>query len=376
MAAVIAGSLLAVSTSLGAAAAVPAHPAPASVGGEQLTSRGLVVQAGPDAPSLPPASQLPASSWLVANLTTGEVLAAKDAHGRYLPASTLKTLTALTLLPQLDPATKFKATFKDATVDGTRAGLVPGMGYTINTLFTCMLEMSANDAADALAEANGGIKKTVTQMNAVAQHLQAYDTHADTPSGLDGPDETTSAYDLALIAQADYKIPAFRKYMLIKHSMVPAPHHKKFEIESHDDLLTTAPYHGLIGGKNGYTDAAQATYVGAATRHGQTIVVALMHAYPIWWPMAAKLLNWGFHANGKVAPVGQLVQPLQPKKNQPLAVAHTDTSALGATHTHSRPAGPIEIAIVAFTLLVATITGYRRMRPRRYKSRLRLPPVK
>jgi D-alanyl-D-alanine carboxypeptidase (penicillin-binding protein 5/6) len=376
LAAVVAGSLLAVSSSIGAAATVPSHAPADTIGGDQLASPGLVVDAGPDAPALPPASQLPASSWLVANLTTGQVLAAKDAHGKFLPASTLKTLTALTLLPKLDPKAKFRATYLDETVDGTRAGLVAGMKYSINTLFTCMLEMSANDAADALAQANGGMKLTVAQMNAAAQRLQAYDTHADTPSGLDGPGETTSAYDLALIAQADFKIPAFRRYLLITHSEVPAPHHKQFEIESHDDLLTNVPYRGIIGGKNGYTVAAQATYVGAATRHGQTIVVALMHAYPIWWPMAAKLLTWGFHANGKVTPVGQLVQPLQPKAAPVSVVSHTNESAIGAPRSHSRNLGPIALVAVLFTIVVATVTGYRRIRPRRYKSRLRLPPIR
>jgi D-alanyl-D-alanine carboxypeptidase (penicillin-binding protein 5/6) len=310
----------------------------------------------------------------VANLTTGQVLAAKDPHGRYLPASTLKTLTALTLLPKLDPSSSFKATYLDASVDGTKAGIVPGMTYKVSTLFTCMLEMSANDAANALAQANGGMRKTVDEMNAVAHNLQAYDTHADTPSGLDGPSETTSAYDLALIAQADYQLPAFRHYMSIARSEVPAPHHKHFEIDSHNNLLTT--YRGDIGGKNGYTVAAEATYVGAATRHGQTIVVALMHGYPIWWPMAAKLLTWGFHANGKVTPVGQLVQPLPAQPTDTIPAASTRSASIGPVHAHSRSLGPVATLAVAITLVAATVTAYRRIRPRRRRPRLKLPPIK
>ena len=140
------------------------------------------------------------------------------------------------------------------------------MRYTVDTLFTSMLVVSANDAAGALAEAAGGARKTVDLMNATARHLQAYDTHAHTPSGLDATGESTSAYDLALIGRAALRMPAFEHYVQIVTSKVPAPHHKRFQIYTHDQLLTS--YRGMIGGKNGYTVAASATFVGAASAVG------------------------------------------------------------------------------------------------------------
>jgi D-alanyl-D-alanine carboxypeptidase (penicillin-binding protein 5/6) len=381
--AVAAASCLTVVISGMSANAAPAKGSAGTIGGAALASTSVVEDPLPGAPTLPPASQLPASSWLVANLTTGQVLAAKDAHGKFLPASTLKTLTALTLLPKLDPTSTFRVTDTDANVDGTRAGLVAGMSYPIKTLFTCMLEMSANDAADALAQANGGIKHTVEEMNAKAVSLQADDTNAKTPSGLDGVGETTSAYDLALVAQADFKIPAFRHYLSLSHSTIPAPHHKHFQIQSHNNLLTT--YRGDIGGKNGYTVAAQATYVGAATRHGQTILVTLMHAYPIWWPMAADLLNWGFKANGKVNPVGTLVSPLPPpSKAKPatLIAQGKQAGTVSATKSsgHGISVSSRTIEIVAAALVVAGVVSMvtmrrRRNRYRRYRPRLKLPPI-
>ena len=74
-------------------------PDGSTVGGEDLDTRGTVVDE--DAPPLP--AGLAANGWLVADAGTGTVLAAKDPHGRFYPASTLKTLTLLTLLPELDP---------------------------------------------------------------------------------------------------------------------------------------------------------------------------------------------------------------------------------------------------------------------------------
>ncbi len=350
------------------AAGQRSHP----VGGDQLGTRGVVVNWVPGAPALPPASALPAASWLVANLTTGEVLAAKAPHAKFLPASTLKMLTAETLIPRLNPNAKWRISYHDEVVDGTKAGLTVGKRYTIEMLFQCMLEMSANDAAEALAEAFGGVKTTLHAMNAEARVLQAYDTHAMTPSGLDGPGETTSAYDLALIAQAAFKLPDFRHYITQVSTEVPAKHHKHFQIQSHNDLLTT--YRGDVGGKNGYTVAAQATYVGAARRHGQTIVVSLMHAYPNWAPMARALLNWGFKATGKVAPVGELVQPVPPAAAVNPHVSNVAQATVPSPDTKSPTAPLIETLVVMLTVFVAGMTAIRRILPRRNASRLKLPP--
>jgi D-alanyl-D-alanine carboxypeptidase (penicillin-binding protein 5/6) len=77
-------------------------------------------------------------------------------------------------------------------------------------------------------------------------------------------------------------------------------------------------YRGMLGGKNGYTIAAQQTFVAEARRGGRTSVVSLMKADRPPSQYAAKLLDWGFTAHGKVEPVGVLVSPgdtAQPKKD-------------------------------------------------------------
>ncbi len=346
-----------------------AKPIVDPVGGPLLTGHGVVVQPQPGAPALP--TDLTSSAWLVADADTGQILAAKAPHEKYLPASTLKTLTAVTLIPRLDPSQMVKASYRDASIDGSKVGLVPAMSYTVRKLFTAMLVVSGNDAAEALAEANGGVAKTVRMMNAEATHLQAYDTFARTPSGLDGPGESTSAYDLALIARAGLQMPDFRKYVGTVKSTVPAPHHKHFQIYTHNRLLTT--YRGAIGVKNGYTVAAAATYVGAATRHGHTILVTLLHANPYFWPEAKSLLDWGFAAEGKVDPVGNLVGPQQAApvaEKTPTGPAKT-TLVLSARHGgDSVPAWQI-VLLAASAAVAAVVTARRLRRP----ARLSLPPL-
>ena len=342
------------------------------VGGPLLASDGVIVNPDAGAPTLP--TGLDMGSWLVADADTGEVLAAKAPHRRFLPASTLKTLTALTLLPLLDPASTTKATQADAAVDGSKVGLVPGMSYTLDTLFTAMLVVSGNDAADALAEAAGGIPHTVDLMNAEALHLQAYDTLARTPSGLDAPGESTSAYDLALIGRAGLALPEFRHYVSIVRSTVPAPHHKHFEIYTHNRLLTTFP--GDIGIKNGYTVKAGATYVGAATRNGHTIIVTLMNAPPYFWPQAKALLSWGFRARGLVQPIGMLVGPAVPTAPQRQVRARPVVAVGDAHHKDALFGGevpPWEIVVLASSAAVLVVVSTRRLHRRR--SRLSLPPL-
>lgn len=298
-----AGLLVAVVPLLPLLLAAPASAQGTVVGGDQLGVRGTVVPAV--APALPATT---ASGWLVADLDTGDVLAAKDPHGRYAPASTLKALTALTLIPKLDPRRLVTPTFDDVNVDGSRVGLVEHEAYPVSELLTAMLVVSGNDAADALATANGGVGPTVAQMNAEASHLQALDTHAGTPNGLDATGQLSSAYDLALIARAAMQLPDFRRYVSTKHSTVRGLRGKTIPISSHDKLLYNYP--GAIGIKNGYTAAAQATFIGAATHGGHTLVVTLMHTAPRYWPEAAALLDWGFAAEAKgVQPVGHLVEP-------------------------------------------------------------------
>src|SRR3954452_8219191 len=89
-------------------------PAPASkVGGELLARPGLHVTSAAAAP--PPGPK--ATAWLIADLDSGDVLAACNAHVPLAPASTLKVLTALALLPRIDPTRSYVARNEDARVD-------------------------------------------------------------------------------------------------------------------------------------------------------------------------------------------------------------------------------------------------------------------
>jgi D-alanyl-D-alanine carboxypeptidase (penicillin-binding protein 5/6) len=302
------------------------------VGGPRLHSRGLVLP--PHAKPLPP--NLTADAWVLADLGTGDVLAARDPHGRYQPASILKILTSVTLLPLLPGKRVVTVSQNAANAEGSAVGIVAGGHYTVDDLFTGLLLMSGNDTAAALAEAAGGVRHTVALMNQKAMDLGAYDTFVQTPSGLDGWQQLTSAYDMAIFLRAAVNDPRFVAYDRKPTALLPAQNvkgHKYGTVwlgNQGQQFLTTVP--GALVSKIGFTDAAQHTYLAAASRHGRRLGVIFMRAqkYPIdQWQQAAELLDWGY-----ALPRGTAVGHLDP------AVAPPATNTTVAPTTTAAPAKP------------------------------------
>lgn len=360
------------------AAAQPESP----VGGKQLDESGVVAQEGPGVPELPEVS---ASSYVVADTENGRVLAAKDPHGRYRPASTLKVLTALTLIPRLDAEDTIRPQHEDVSVEGSKVGVTTEMSYQVEDLFHGLLLASGNDAALALARGAGGLERTLELMNAKAEELHAYDTAAKTPNGLDQPGQRSSAYDLALIARAAMQIPEYRQYISTERTTFPAPDGGSFAINNHNDLLTD--YEGTIGGKTGYTSKAGATYIGTAQRDGRTILITLMHSEPRLWEDATALLDWGFAASGQVEPVGKLVEPgpraasaarsPAPAESSSAPGAEEDSAPDMARESLTRTSGPnwrgvlVPAALAAVTLSTVSVLLLRHWPHRRYRGRRR-----
>jgi serine-type D-Ala-D-Ala carboxypeptidase (penicillin-binding protein 5/6) len=303
----------------------------------------------------------------------GQVLAARDPHGWYRPASTLKVLTAISLIPALNPDATVVATKQAVSVTPNVVGLLPGHAYKISDLFTALLTISANDAAVALTQATGSFGQGMVLINVEARHLQADDTVAVQPNGLDAPGQHTSAYDLALIARQALRMPAFLKYDQPITAKFPVTAKKSVTLFNQNSLLTT--YRGAIGGKIGWTNAAGATYVGMARRNGVTLIVTLLHCPALTEIDSGKsLLNWGFAVDGKVRPVGTLVGTLVGAlvgARQPAAPAPARPSSAGfraVARPQAAPSGPSVLATAGFSgvALLAAGVGFA-------VSRRRLP---
>ncbi|MGP9019040.1 D-alanyl-D-alanine carboxypeptidase family protein [Streptomyces sp. BR1] len=301
-------------------------PPPASmstVGGALLAQPGTQAKLGPGAPVLP--MDLTGRSWIVADAKSGEVLASHNAHWRLPPASTLKMLFADTVLPSLPKTEVRKVTQADLEGVGEGSSLVgvkENESYTVHDLWLGVFLRSGNDAVHVLSSMNGGVPKTVQDMQAHADDLQALDTHVISPDGYDAPGQVSSAYDLTLFARSGLQKKDFREYCSTATAKFPGGEGKNnerdyFDIQNTNRLLTgdygISPYKGIAGVKNGNTTNAGATFTGVAERDGRVLLVTVMNPdsgeSQAVYKEAARLLDWGFAAAGKVTPVGELVAP-------------------------------------------------------------------
>jgi serine-type D-Ala-D-Ala carboxypeptidase (penicillin-binding protein 5/6) len=341
----------------------------ADVGGPRLASHRIVVNyPGHGKLTLP---NVPASAYVIADARTGAVLAAKDPHGLFPPASTLKVLTAVTMLPRLNPDATIVASKLAASQEENDVGLLPGHRYKVSDLFNALLLMSANDAAVALVQGSGSFSKGMALVNAEAHHLQAYDVVAKVPNGLPAAGQVVSAYDLALIARQALSMPAFMRYDSTLSARFPVKRHDVVTLVNQNYLLTQ--YRGGIGGKIGWTVRAEATYIGLARRNGVTLIVTVMHATSLTEIHSAeKLLNWGFAMDGKVKPVGVLVRPLpaaQPRPGPAISLSRTPAVGSLAASANRSGSGAGMTAGVLAGLFLGILGGVAWVRWRRRPGR-------
>ena len=280
---------------------VPARP----MGGDALGSCGIIT-----APGTPPVPEdVSAEAWLVADLDTGDVIAARDPHGRHRPASVIKVLVAMQAIRDLPIHKVVAGTQDDANAEGTRVGVGVDGFYSINDLLHGLLMHSGNDAAHALAMQLGGMDTALGKLNTLADKLGGHDTRVATPSGLDGPGMSTSAYDLGLFYRYAWQNAVFTDIVATRTFDFPGRGDAGYPVENDNKLLDNYP--GAMGGKTGYTDDAGQTFVGAANRDGRRLVAILLRGtrQPIApWEQAARLLDYGF-ATPPGTNVGKLIEP-------------------------------------------------------------------
>ncbi|MGK2881624.1 MAG: D-alanyl-D-alanine carboxypeptidase family protein [Mycobacterium sp.] len=339
---------------------VPDEP----VGGDLLASCGIIAAPG----TAPVPTDISAEAWLVADLDTGAIIAARDPHGRHRPASVIKVLVAMAAIDELNLNKTVPGTVEDASAEGTQVGVGAGGVYSINQLLHGLLMHSGNDAAHALAMQLGGMPTTLHKLNALAGKLGATDTRVATPSGLDGPGMSTSAYDLGLFYRFAWQDPVFTDIVSTETFDFPGTGDSPgYVLENDNQLLYNYP--GALGGKTGFTDDAGQTFVGAAERDGRRLVAILLRGTrePIPpWQQAARLLDYGF-ATPPGTTIGNLVEPdtslMAPQAVQAAAAAQVDVTA-------STTADPVPIrvgvavggSIIVLGLILAARAMNRRAR--------------
>jgi serine-type D-Ala-D-Ala carboxypeptidase (penicillin-binding protein 5/6) len=337
---------------------VPATP----LGGDALSGCGVIT--APGTPPLP--NDVSAEAWLVADLDSGDVIAAKDPHGRHRPASIIKVLVAMQAIRDLPLHKVVAGTADDAAQEGTKVGVGENGFYSINDLLHGLLMHSGNDAAHALAVQLGGMDATMAKLNDLAGKLGGRDTRAATPSGLDGPGMSTSAYDIGLFYRYAWQNETFADIAATRAFDFPGRGDVGYPIENDNKLL--ANYPGALGGKTGYTDDAGQTFVGAANRDGRRLVAVLLRGtrQPIApWEQAAHLLDYGF-ATAPGTKVGTLIEPdpsLVDAKPDDAAANPAVTAAPALSDIDATPVR-VGVGIVGSVIVFGLIMGARSLNRR------------
>ncbi|MGW7491224.1 D-alanyl-D-alanine carboxypeptidase family protein [Streptomyces sp. NPDC054786] len=302
-----------------AVAGVSLTSIPAAAGGSTARQpaaarAGVQVPAAPGIPRLP--GGLSALSWIVADADTGSVLAAKNPHRRLAPASTLKTLFAVTVLPKFSAGTVRRVSSTDLAGVGAGSSVVgvrQGGRYTVADLWRGVFLRSGNDAVHVLAAMNGGWRNTAQEMQETARKLGARNTTVKSPDGYDAPGQVSSAYDLTVFARAGLANDDFARYCATARAAFPGTGGTT-QIENTNRLLVgshgLSRYPGIIGVKNGYTTKAGNTLIAAARRNGRTLIVTVLNPQSnennAVYKEAGSLLDWGFDTDGSAQPVGTL----------------------------------------------------------------------
>jgi D-alanyl-D-alanine carboxypeptidase (penicillin-binding protein 5/6) len=235
-----------------------------------VTGCQLAIAARPAA-AASPLADVAATSFLVENAATGEVLAARNADARVPIASITKLMTVLVTLEHAKLTDVVRVDRAAAEVGESSIPLRPGDRLTVRDLIEAALIQSANNAADALAlHVAGSYPAFARLMNEKAAELGLDGTHFVRPDGLDTPGHVSTARDVTKLARVAMRLPFVRATVRKTSDTIAGGR----VLHTWNDLLYSFPR--LIGVKTGHTSGAGWSEVAAARGRGTTIYATIL----------------------------------------------------------------------------------------------------
>lgn len=245
---------------------------------------------------------------IVMDLDSGAVLFAQNIHVQEYPASITKLLTALVVVENtsMDEQVTFShdAVYNVESGSGNKLQLEEGDVLSVKDCLYVMLLQSSNQAANALAEHVGGSREAFADMmNEKAASLGCRESHFVNPSGLNDPEQLTSAYDMAQIGAAVFGNPTLLEICSTTSATLPPtinnPNGRTYSMEH--KLVVTGDssdenyYPSAVAGKTGYTSLAGQTLVTYAEQDGRRqVAVTLKSTQRTHHSDTKTILDFGF----------------------------------------------------------------------------------
>jgi D-alanyl-D-alanine carboxypeptidase (penicillin-binding protein 5/6) len=251
------------------------------------------------------AQQVPpvaAKAWLLADLTSGQVLAEEKADERFAPASLTKLMTAYVVFGalregKLSPTAKVEVSERAWRAPGSRMFVQPGKPAVVDELIYGMVVQSGNDAAIALAEAVAVSEDAFAEwMNREAARLGMQNTHFINATGLPGAQHYSTARDLYLLSAA--LVREYREEYARYFPMREYRYNNITQLNRNRLLWLDASVDGV---KTGHAESAGYCLVASAQRGGRRLLAVVLGAASdgARAQEAQKLLNWGYqHFDG------------------------------------------------------------------------------
>jgi D-alanyl-D-alanine carboxypeptidase (penicillin-binding protein 5/6) len=330
-----------------------------------------------------PAGVVTARQYIVVDADTGEILAGQDLHEPALGASTVKTMTALLAVDALGLDASVTVTdAATAVACNCLEGFGPGQTWRVRDLLAALLIGSNNDVAYALAlGVAGSVEGYAARATALGARLGTTDSTFTDPAGLDGAEgylggTLASAHDLAILARNLLAVPELADIVDSRTATLTRPDGSQMTVESSNQLV--GGYEGAIGVKTGYTNAARASLIGAATRDGRTIVTVVLGAEETF-DLTTRLLDLGFatppgSGTGEYLPSVRMGPAAAPFDGSELVLAAAASSEGDAGGGGGGGGGGFPVRPVAIGLLVAlavVVVLRRRVVVKRRRARMR-----
>lgn len=242
-----------------------------------------------------------ATSAIMIEASTGEILFRKNENEKLAPASMTKMMSMLLIMEEIEKGNlnwdeEITASANASSMGGSQIFLEAGEKMTVTDMLKGIAIASGNDATVAMAERIAGNEEAfVNRMNKRVQELGLKNTNFVTATGLDADNHYSSAYDMALIAKELVKHEKILEFTGTYEDYLRKDSSSPFWLVNTNRLVRF--YSGVDGLKTGFTNTAGYCLTATAKKDDMRLITVVMNE-----PDTAKrssdttkMLDYGFN---------------------------------------------------------------------------------